>query len=311
VRLAGKLKTVDELRNLIVSRTKQGSDIKLADIAEVQDGRRESVNINRVNGKTSIGVFVSKQSDANAVEVSKLVRVEIAKLEKEYANINLKFDIAQDGSIFTLDAAHAVQEDLMLAVVLVALVMLAFLHSIRNSFIVMVAIPASLISTIGVMYFLGYTFNLMTLLSLSLAVGIWVDDSIVVLENIYRRLEMGEDSRTAAEKGRDEIGCTALSITLVDVVVFLPLALVGGLIGNIMRHFAIVIVVSTLFSLLVSFTITPVLASRISKLEHMTKDTLMGRFALWFEGVFTRFTGGYIDILKWALTRGNRWKVGA
>ncbi len=309
VRLAGKFKTVDELRNLIVSRTKQGSDIRLSEVAEVQDGKREPTNINRINGKSSIGLYISKQSDANAVEVSKLVRAELAKIEKDYASINIKFDIAQDGSLFTLDAAHAVQEDLILAVILVALVMLAFLHSLRNSFIVMVAIPASLISTIGVTYFLDYTFNLMTLLSLSLAVGIWVDDSIVVLENIYRRLEMGEDQRTAAIKGRDEIGFTALSITLVDVVVFLPLALVGGIIGNIMKQFAITIVVSTLFSLLVSFTITPVLASRISKLEHLTKDSILGRFALWFESGYKRFADGYVDVLKWALTRGNRWKV--
>ncbi|MBC8042776.1 MAG: efflux RND transporter permease subunit, partial [Rhizobacter sp.] len=246
---------------------------------------------------------------ANAVDVSKLVRAEVAKIEKDYAGIGLRFDIAQDGSLFTLDAAHAVQEDLMIAIVLVALVMLVFLHSFRNSFIVMVSIPASLISTFGLMYLFGFSLNLMTLLGLSLAVGIWVDDSIVVLENIYRRLEMGDDQRTAAIKGRDEIGFTALSITLVDVVVFLPLSFVGGIVGNIFREFALVIVGSTLISLLVSFTITPVLASRITKLEHMTKDTLMGRFSLWFEAQFNRFVEWYLSILKWAL--GNGWKVAA
>jgi HAE1 family hydrophobic/amphiphilic exporter-1 len=157
------------------------------------------------------------------------------------------------------------------------------------------------------MYFLDYTFNLMSLLALSLAVGIWVDDSIVVLENIYRRLELGDDKITAAVRGRDEIGLTAVSITLVDVVVFVPLALAGGIIGDIMRQFSIVMVTSTLFSLLVSFTVTPVLASRISKLEHLTKDTLMGRFGIWFEGIFKRVSDQYIELLKWALQ--NRWKV--
>jgi HAE1 family hydrophobic/amphiphilic exporter-1 len=307
VRLAGKFSSLDEIRNLVVGRSKQGGEVRLSDIAEVQDGVKEPTNINRINGKSSIGMLVSKQSNANAVIVSQKVREEIAKIEKEYADRGIKFDMAQDASLFTLDAAHAVQEDLLLAVLLVALVMLVFLHSIRNSFIVMIAIPCSLISTIGVMYFLDYSFNLMSLLALSLAVGIWVDDSIVVLENIYRRLELGDDKVTAAVRGRDEIGLTAVSITLVDVVVFVPLAIVGGIIGNIMRQFAIVMVVSTLFSLLVSFTVTPVLASRISKLEHLTKDTLMGRFGIWFEGIFKRVSDGYIELLKWALQ--NRWKV--
>ena len=144
-----------------------------------------------------------------------------------------------------------------LAVVLVALVMLAFLHSIRNSLIVMIAIPASMVSTFIGMYVFGMSLNLMTLLGLSLVVGILVDDSIVVLENIYRHLEMGDDRVEASIKGRNEIGFAALSITLVDVVVFLPLSLVSGLIGNIMREFALVVVFSTLMSLLVSFTITP------------------------------------------------------
>jgi HAE1 family hydrophobic/amphiphilic exporter-1 len=308
LRIAGKFKSLDELRNLIIARSGKGGDIRLSDVAEVVDGQKEYTNINRINGQTSIGLFVSKQSDANAVTVSELVRKELTKIEKDYDYVKLKFDISQDLSLFTIDAADAVKHDLGLAVLLVALVMLVFLHSIRNSFIVMVAIPASLISTFGVMYLFDFTLNLMTLLALSLAVGIWVDDSIVVLENIYRRLEQGDDKVTAAIRGREEIGFTALSITLVDVVVFLPLALTTGIIGNIMRQFATVMVVSTLFSLLVSFTITPVLASRISKLEHLTKGTLMGKFGIWFEGQFEKLAAWYVDVLRWAL--GNRWKVG-
>ena len=128
-------------------------------------------------------------------------------------------DIAQDSSTFTLEAVTAVQHDLMLAVLLVALVMMLFLHSLRNSLIVLVSIPTSLITTFTGMYLFGFSLNLMTLLSLSLVVGVLVDDSIVVLENIYRHLERGEEPRSAALLGRNEIGFTALSITLVDVVV--------------------------------------------------------------------------------------------
>jgi len=307
VRVAGKFSSVDDLRNLVVSRTKVGGDVRLGDVAEVEDGQRDLVTTSRINGKTSVGILVQKQSDANAVEVSRLVRAEVGKIEADNRNIDLKIDIAQDGSTFTIDAADAVKHDLMLAIILVAAVMFLFLHSIRNSLIVMVAIPASLVSTFLVMWILGFSLNLMTLLALSLVIGILVDDSIVVLENIYHHLEKGEEPRTAALTGRNEIGFAALSITLVDVVVFLPLSATSGLIGNIMRQFALVVVASTMMSLFVSFTVTPMLASRFSKLERMTRGTLMGKFALWFEGLFKRLTNHYLKLLRWSL--GHRRTV--
>ena len=307
VRVAGKFNSIESLRNLIIATSKNGSEIRLRDVAEVEDGTKEPEYISRIDGKTSVGILLMKQTDANAVEVSTLVRNEISKMEKEYKSSSLTFDIAQDGSTFTIDAANAVKSDLGLAVILVAIVMLLFLHSIRNSFIVMLAIPASMISTFIVMYLFNFSLNLMTLLGFSLVVGILVDDSIVVLENIYHHLEKGEDKKTAALKGRNEIGFAALAITLVDVVVFVPLALTGGLIGNIIRQYAAVVVISTLLSLFVSFTVTPLLASRISKLERMTKKTIVGRFALWFEGMFKRVTENYISVLKWSLN--NKWKV--
>src|SRR5664280_751216 len=307
VRVAGKFNSVDALRNLVIAKSKQGGDINLSDIAEVQDGQKDFINLSRINGITSVGLIVTKQSDANSVEVSKLVRKEISKIESDYKEQKVKFDIAQDGSLFTIDAANAVKEDLALAVILVAAVMFLFLHNIRNSFIVMLAIPASLISTFLVMYAAGYTLNLMTLLGLSLVVGILVDDSILVLENIYHHLEKGEKPREAALNGRNEIGFAALAITLVDVVVFVPLALTGGLVGNILREFAVVVVISTLLSLFVSFTVTPLLASRISRLEGLTNRTIIGKFAVWFEKQFKRLTGNYNVVLKWSLN--NRWKV--
>lgn len=303
VRVAGKFESVEGLKTLVVGRSKAGGEVRLSDVADVVDGSGDMSTVSRINGKSSVVVNVIKQNDANAVDVSRLVRDEFDKLKKEYSGINLAVEIAADGSTFTLDAAKAVQTDLLIAVCLVALVMLIFLHSVRNSFIVMIAIPASLVSTFIAMYVFDFSLNLMTLLGLSLVVGILVDDSIVVLENIYRHLEMGADKRTAAIRGRNEIGFTALSITLVDVVVFLPLSLTSGLVGNILREFAVVVVVSTLLSLLVSFTITPVLASRISKLKPLTKNSLMGRFGLWFERMYDRFRDAYGNILKWTMAR--------
>ncbi|HEY6951341.1 MAG TPA: efflux RND transporter permease subunit, partial [Bacteroidota bacterium] len=188
VRVAGKFSSLDDIRKLAVAQSTRGSNITVGDVGEVEDGEKELTTISRINGITSVGVLVQKQSDANSVDVSKVVRAELPKIEKDYRNINLKIDVAEDGSTFTKDAADAVKHDLMLAILLVAIVMLAFLHSIRNSVIVMIAIPASMISTFVAMYAFGLTLNLMTLLGLSLVVGILVDDSIVVLENIYRHL---------------------------------------------------------------------------------------------------------------------------
>lgn len=301
VRLAGKVTSVEELKDVIVGISRTGGDIKLRDIAEINDGIKELKQVNRLNGIQAIGMQVLKQSDANAVDMSKLVRKELEKLEKDYAGIELKFTVAQDSSLYTIEAADAVNHDLLLAVFLVGIVMLVFLHSFRNALIVMVAIPCSLVGTFIAMYLFGFSLNLMTLLGLSLVIGILVDDSIVVLENIYRHLEMGKKPRIAALEGRSEIGFTALAITLVDVVVFFPLSLLQGIVGNIMRQFSIVVLVATLMSLFVSFTVTPMLASRFSKFEPLTKDTLMGAFGYYFEKFFNWLINEYAAILRWCL----------
>ncbi|QNF34673.1 efflux RND transporter permease subunit [Adhaeribacter swui] len=303
IRMAAKFTSLDQIRNLIVFTNPNGSQVRVGDIAEVQNGIADYTTLNRINGRASIGMIIQKQADANAVDISERVRAEIGNIENMYKAQGVKFNIANDSSIYTLASANAVVYDLALAVIIVAAVMLIFLHSLRSSLIVMVAIPASMISTFILMYLFDFSLNLMSLMALSLVVGILVDDSIVVLENIYRHMEMGKDKRTAALEGREEIGFTAMAITLVDVVVFLPMSLVQGLIGNILREFALVVVFSTLMSLFVSFTITPMLASRFGKLDHFTRATLWGRISLGFEAGFTRLQNTYANILRWALNR--------
>ena len=307
VRLLGKVKSLDELRNVSVSRSMNGGIIKLSDIAEVNDGIAEQVNSTRINRKDAIGIVIRKQTDANTVAVCQKIKEQLQTLEKIYASNELKFEITSDNSTYTLSSANAVMEDLMFAVILVAVVMFLFLHSLRNSFIVMVSIPASIISVFVAMYVFDFSLNMLTLMALSLVVGILVDDSIVVLENIYRHMEMGKDRSVAALDGRSEIGFTAVAITMVDIVVFLPLSLVSGMIGNMLREFSLVIVFSTLMSLVVSFTVTPLLASRFSKIEHLTGKTMISRFAIWFEKTFNDLIQQYEAILKWCL--GHRKTV--
>ncbi|MCB0631415.1 MAG: efflux RND transporter permease subunit [Saprospiraceae bacterium] len=300
IRLSGKYRNVDELRNIVISQ--QGDvQIRLGDIADVQDSEKDVEKLARFNQQSSIVVQIIKQSDANAVAVSEDVQEVIHTLEDSYSAEGLKLAIANDSSTYTLESAEGVIHDLLLAVVLVAVVMLLFLHSIRNSFIVMVSIPASLIATFIGINMLGYTLNLMSLLGLSLVVGILVDDAIVVLENIYRHMEMGKNRVRAAYDGTKEIGFTVSAITLVIIAVFFPVALSSGLVSDILRQFCMTVIIATSLSLLASFTIVPWLSSRFGKLEHISGKNIGGKFILWFERRLTAFTHWMTGILEWSL----------
>lgn len=300
IRLSGKYSKLSDLEELVIASGTGGSQIRLEDVAEVKDTRKEVQNMTRYNQKDVISMQVKKQGDANTVEVSSLLQEELKNIQETYKEYDLKFDIISDQSLFTLESANAVLKDLFLAILLVALVMLVFLHSLRNSFIVMVAIPASIVSTFIAMYLLGFSLNIISLLAISLSVGILVDDSIVVIENIYRHIEKGKDKISASITGRNEIGFTALSITLVDIAVFLPMSLSQSIISGIIRQFSLVIVVATLVSLFVSFTLTPLLASRIAKLDDFKNNSGIDRLVDSFENLIRRFAGFLQGILRWS-----------
>jgi len=196
---------------------------------------------------------------------------------------------------------NSVVDDLIVAVILVSIVMLLFLRSYRNSLIVLIAIPTSLITAFAVMWMLGYTLNLMTLLAMSLVIGILVDDSIVIIENIQRHLDMGKGKREAALEGRMEIGFSAVSITLVDVVVFMPILFIQVFVAGMLKQFSVVVITTTLTSLLVGFTLTPWLASRIGKKEDLQPSNFLNRFLLWFEKELQLFIQWYGKQLEWVL----------
>ena len=299
VRLSGKFTSLDELENVSVAE-RMGRHIRLSDIAIVEEATKDISVISRINDEQDVGLDIKKQGDANAVEMSALVRQKINYFEHKYQNENLKFQIVQDTSEFTLAAANAVIEDLGLAVLLVSLVMLLFLHSMRNALIVLVSIPTSIVSTFIVMYLLGYSLNLLSLLALSLAIGILVDDSIVVIENIYRHIEMGKSKVNAAYEGRMEIGFTAISITLIDVVVFLPIVFATGMVADLLRQFSVVIITSTLMSLFVSFTMVPWLTSRFGKLSRVTGKSQLTRFVLNFEKSIDALIRKILIALEWS-----------
>ncbi|PQA60335.1 efflux RND transporter permease subunit [Siphonobacter curvatus] len=301
LKLAGKFSSMDDIRNLVVATPPNGSPIRVKDVATVTDGLADTESISRFNGQNGIGMFIKKQSDANAVEISRLIQERLATIEKENAKDNVHFTIAYDSSTFTLESVEAVTHDLILAVVLVAVVMLLFLHSIRNAIIVMISVPASLVSAFLFMYVMGYSLNLMTLLALSLVIGILVDDSIVVLENIQRHLEMGKNRWQATLDGVKEIGFAAVALTLVIVVVFVPITMVSSIIADLLRQFSLTVAFSTMVSLLVSFTLTPYLTSRIARLEHLNPKNPFHAFLLWFERGLTGLSNWYQRTLVWVI----------
>ena len=305
VRLAGKFQSLDAIRNMVVSSTPNGV-VYLRDIAEVLDTKKENATLSRLNAEPSIALTIQKQSDANSVKTADRLRTAMTAMEKENDN-RVKFTVAQDITEFTRNSLSEVNRDLFLAILMVAVVLFVFLHSFRNSLIVLLSIPTSLISTFFFMYLLNFTLNMVSLMALALVIGILVDDSIVVLENIHRHLEKGEDPKKAAVEGRSEIGFAAIAITLVDVVVFLPISLVGGLVGRIFSEFGLTIVVSTLLSLFVSFTLTPLLASRWSRIVQRTENSWVGRLSERLEAWQDRLAERYYTVLSWALD--HRWTI--
>ncbi|MBS1588956.1 MAG: efflux RND transporter permease subunit [Bacteroidetes bacterium] len=301
VRLVGKFNTINDIQHVQVAMPMPGSPVYVKDIAVVKDGVKEQSSVSRFNGKNGIGLLIKKQGDANAVDVSKLIREKFKTIEKNNASSDVKFAVTDDSTDNTIAAVNSVVVDLMMAVILVSLVMLLFLRSFRNSLIVAVAIPTSLITAFGAMWLLGYTLNLMTLLAMSLVIGVLVDDATVVLENIQRHLDMGKEKRKASLDGRMEIGYSAVSITLVDVVVFVPILFLQVFVADMLKQFSVVIVVTVLTSLLVGFTLTPWLSSRIGKKDDLQPTNFFNRFLLWFEKQLNNFINWYGTKLNWVL----------
>lgn len=303
LRMSAKFTRIPELADLVITQRPDGSLVKLKDLAEVIDAEKDISTLYRVNGEPAVGIQIKKQDGSNTVAVCNAIKKEISLLENRYAWSNMQFSIPQDGSLIIIDAANSVGFDLILAVILVTLIMLFFLHSGRNAVIVMIAVPLSIVSTFVGMQLFGYSLNLMTLLALSLVIGTLIDDAIVVLENIYRHLEMGKSRMQATIDGIREIGLSVVSITLVLVVVFLPVALSESFITPVIASFAMVIVISVLLSLLVAFTVVPLLTSRFSRLESLDRKTWWGTMITGFEWGVTQFSNAIQQLLQWSLRR--------
>ena len=271
VRTVGELERAEQIADVRMSVPERdggpGETIRIGDVATIRDTVKEPERLSRLNGEPSVVISIQKQSDANTVAVADGVKRELRELEPTLP-AGVKPIIARDDSEFVKESLSDVNKSLFEGIFLVVVIVFLFLHTVRATFIVAIAIPTSIIATYTPIQAMGFTLNQMTLLALALVVGILVDDSIVVLENIERHLRMRKNPTEAAIDGRSEIGLAAITITAVDVVVFVPIAFMGGIVGQFFRQFGLTVAVATAFSLLMSFTLTPMLASRWMKSEE-------------------------------------------
>ncbi|MCL4533674.1 MAG: efflux RND transporter permease subunit [Bacteroidetes bacterium] len=305
VRVYGLYQEIDQIGDLVLSVTPNGGVVRLGDVATVEDGFKKGTALSRIDGRDGIAILVQKQQTANTVSVSQGVQKAMKSLAPTLP-AGVQYSVVIDNAEFVRQSLDGVQGSLSDAVLIVALVLLLFLHTWRSTLIVLISIPTSLVATFGVIWALGFSMNFMSMMGLSLTIGILVDDSIVILENIYRHMKLGESPWSAAVKGRAEIGAAAVAITLVDVVVYLPLAFSTGMTSQFFKEFSGAIVTATLFSLLMSFTLTPMLASRWLTAGDEERSPLAPVWRRWEAG-YEALSRGYGRMLELALRL--RWLV--
>ncbi|MDR3563888.1 MAG: efflux RND transporter permease subunit [Negativicutes bacterium] len=262
VRLVAQYLTPEEIAKINVPNA-AGVAIPLKDVATIKEQDARVTRYSRTNGSDAVSLSVYMNSDANIVSTVKNVREQLAGLQAEYPNY--KFVVITDAAQYVSNSLSNTLGSLMEGLFTTGLILYLFLRGWRSTVAVIIAIPTSLISTFFIMYIAGFSFNMMSLMGMALCIGILVDDSIVVLENIHRHMNMGKTPAAAAEEGRNEIGMAAIAITLCDVVVFMPIAFMTGMTGQFFRQFGLTIVFATLFSMFVSFTLTPMIASILFK----------------------------------------------
>ena len=305
VRTRGELTKPEEFGAIIVSQTKDDL-VRLRDVAEVNVGAEDERTVARYNGQSAVGLGIVKQSKASTIDVAAEVRSVLTELTT-LLPAGMRLDVAFDSSTFINESISEVQETLIIAMCLVVLVVFAFLKSLRATAIPTVAIPISIIGAFAAAYFAGFTINILTLLALVLAIGMVVDDAIVVLENIYRHMEMGKSRWQAALDGSKEIGFAVVATTISLVAVFVPLAFLTGSVGRLFNEFGISLAVAILISGFVALTLTPMLSSKILRPLHHTGNNWASRS---FDAFFEYIDRMYHGILNGAL-RHKGWMIGA
>ncbi|KXS35096.1 MAG: RND family efflux transporter [Idiomarina sp. T82-3] len=295
VRMARAYLSEDDFRNLVIRQGDDGYLVRLGEVARVELGAEDDKTDFRGNGVNMVGIGIIKQSKANTLSVVENVREEMEVLEKTLPE-TMYLATSYDSSIFIKGSIDEVYNTLLIAMALVVVVIYLFLGNIRATIIPALTVPVAIIASYIVLFSLGFSINLLTLLALVLAIGLVVDDSIVVLENIYRRVEEGEPPLLAAYRGAREVGFAVIATTLVLISVFVPLAFLEGNIGKLFTEFALAIAAAVAFSSIAALTLTPMLGSKIlHKKERTSKFGIaFDRFFKWLEAKYTTVLEGSI-----------------
>jgi HAE1 family hydrophobic/amphiphilic exporter-1 len=267
VKIQGEYESVEELKSLVLS-SRGGAVTRLRDVAQVVDGKEDLRTVARFNGVPTIGLGIRKQSGTNTVEIARRVKAELEEMQKTVPE-GIQLEVAFDSSEFIEASMQGVQVDILFGVLLTSLIMFLFLRNVRITMISVVAIPISLIGGFVVMYALDFTINNMSMLAMSLAVGMVIDDAIVVLENIFRHVEEGSPPMQAASEGTSEVGLAVIAATSSIAAVFIPVAFMKGVVGRFFYQFGLTVAVTIAISAVVSLTLTPMLCSRLLKREEM------------------------------------------
>lgn len=301
LRTVGSLKNAQDFANLPVAR-REGVQLYVKDVAVVADGIKERESMTRYQGRPAIGLDIVKQSGANTVEVADQIKKVYEQLQKELPP-GVKLEIVRDNSIYIQDALRDVVRTLAEGSLLAVLMVFIFLKDWRSTLISAIAIPTSIIATFFFMDIMGFTLNFLSLMALSLSIGLLIDDAIVVIENIVRHLRMGKDPLAAAREATSEIGLAVTATTLTVVAVFLPVGMMTGMVGQFFKQFGLTVVFAILVSLLISFTLVPLLSSRQLSSEERAPGGPLGKFLLWFNRGFDNITLKYVSLLKVVLRR--------
>jgi len=305
LRLQGEFENSDIVKNIILSNY-NGKTVYLKDVATVRDSLKETKNYERANGGKNVRIVIQKQSDANTVTVAREIKSKIEEIKKTLPS-DLRIDILMDTSDNTVDAINNLAETLLYALIFVIVIVFLFLGRGRPTFIISLSIPISLIAGFIYMYLSGGTINIITLSSLSIAIGMVVDDSIVVLENISKKLERGGFAREAAIYGTNEVSLAVIASTLTIIAVFLPLTMLGGLTGILFSPLGWAVTITVTVSVVVSLTLTPVLASKVLKAKIPEKKGIGGRYYWLTKSMLDALDGFYAKILSWSVN--HRWAV--
>jgi multidrug efflux pump len=291
-----QLFTADQYRPLIMSYN-NGAAVRLGDVADVKDGVADVRNLGLVNGKPGIVMPVFRQPGANIIETVDRVRVLLPYLQSSISPA-MKLSIVMDRTTTVRASVKDIERTLLISIVLVILVVFLFLRTVRATIIPSIAVPLSLVGTFGGMYLLGYSLDNLSLMALAISTGFVVDDAIVVLENITRYVEHGMDVVQATFKGAAEIGFTVLSMSVSLVAVFIPLLMMGGIVGRLFREFAVTLSIAIAVSLVVSLTTTPTMCAKFLRPAKTEKHNIFYRASEWF---FDRLLAIYTRMLKWVL----------